>query len=270
MKKTYLLILSLLLVFTVVGCEEDDNLVLIDPPPAAPQGVYSITGDGSVTIAWNGPYEADLDHYVVLRSLDPIDNYTEIGTVEALDNPNLDLIFYTFVDENAVNGVTYFYAVLSVDMGGKESDLSAEPVYDTPRPEGIVSLANSDILPDRAGFIFALGSIVDTSVADISVMTLFGVPHLHVRGNGMTWIQDMGSTVDFFDVTVAPAGGWSSFDEVELIEGHTYAIFIEKAIDTGNYAKVRAVSVTATSAKLEWGYQPVTDNPELKVIVPGI
>ncbi len=269
MKKISILILGILLMFAFVGCDDDDNIVLIDPPPAAPQGVYSITGDGEVLIAWYGPYEADLDHYFVLRSLDPVDNYVKIGEVDAESNPNLDLIDYVYVDDNVVNGQTYYYAVMSVDLGGKESDLSAEPVYDTPRPEGIVTLANADILPGSAGFIFALESIVDMSVADISVVTLFGVPHLHVRANGMTWIQDMGSTIDFFDISVSPLGGWSSFDDLELIAGHTYVIYLEQANQTGNYAKVRARSVTSTSATLEWGYQPVTDNPELKPVVPG-
>ena len=263
MKKLLVTILLLPLMVFLTGCEDDENPVL-DPPPAAPQGVYSLTGDGEVIIAWNGPYEVDLDYYVILRSFDPVNNYVKIDSVDAVSNPDLDLIEYDYTDTDVKNGTTYFYAVMSVDRAGQESDLSAEEVRDTPRPEGIVTLANSDVNPDSAGFIFALEDIVDTAVADISVMTFSGEPHLQVGSNSF-WIQDMGWTSDFFTIGYAPVTGWSKFNELELIAEHTYVIYMQP---TGNFAKVRARSVFATGATLEWGFQTDPGNPELKPVVP--
>ncbi len=71
-----------------VGCSDDEaDVIIADFTPAAPQGVYSITGDGEVDIFWYGPYESDIAEYIVWRSYEPTTNYSEIARVDAVANP---------------------------------------------------------------------------------------------------------------------------------------------------------------------------------------
>ena len=134
MKLKRLIVLPILVILAIAlsGCSDDEILIINEIPPA-PQGVFSITGDNAVFIFWNAPYEVDLAEFFVYRSLDPVINYAVIGTVIADPNPNLDLVLHQFTDITVVNGQTYYYAVASVDDAGQVSALSAENVMDTPR-----------------------------------------------------------------------------------------------------------------------------------------
>ncbi|UCE25453.1 MAG: hypothetical protein JSU74_05245, partial [Candidatus Zixiibacteriota bacterium] len=155
MSKKFLTILIAAASMLFMGCDNDDDVVVIDFAPAAPQGVYSVTGDNAVYVYFNGPYESDIDGYIIWRSLEPVHNYQDIGWVDAVANPNLDLLIYEFVDGSARNGVTYYYAVSSVDDAGQASELSAENVFDTPRPEGRVELFDSSYSMVTSGYNFA-------------------------------------------------------------------------------------------------------------------
>ena len=257
MKTKLLTILIALSALLLIGCEDDD--AILDPPPAAPQGVHSVTGNGEVRVYWNGPYEADLREYVILRSFEEFDNYVEIGRVDALANPDLDLIIYEYVDLNVANGQTYYYAVMTVDRAGQTSDLSAETVWDTPRPEGVVTLVTADLRPDSSGFHFDLQQLVDSSLADV-FLTGFDERFFLTARLATTDIQDLGFTDHIDSVDVSPLDGWSNYFDVEVIAGHTYAIWT----DDNHFAKMRATTVGSTRVIFEWAYQIDEGNPQLK------
>lgn len=252
-------ILSLTMIF--VGCEEKNNVVVIDEVPAAPQNVFSITGDHKIFLYWNGPYEADIDEYIIWRSNDPVDNYVEIGSVNAVSNPNLDLLIYEYVDYSAVNGHTYYYAVSSVDLAGQVSELSAEDVFDTPRPEGDAEMFDSAFAPSNSAFIFSAGSVVPVSslLADVFVDKVAGIFYINAVDD-LTDIQDMGYTSpNFNDISWAPSDGWSENGWLEIIEGHTYVIWTRD----GHFAKIRTYQLNNNSVRFTWAYQTDFDNPEL-------
>ena len=250
-----------------VGCEENDNVivqeVVVDVVPAPPQNVFSVTGDGAVYIYWNGPYEEDIDSYIVLRSFEPTTNYQEIATVNAVPNSNLDLIVYEYVDNSATNGVKYWYAVASVDEAGQVSELSAEDVFDTPRPDGSVELADYLVSPNSAGFGFGVQARVayDSPVADVYVDRVDGIFYLNVVDVD-TDIQDMGYTETFDDVGWAPQVGWSENGWQEIIDGHTYVIWTRD----NHFAKLRVNMINANSVLFEWAYQTVSG--ELELVAP--
>ena len=267
MKKLSVTILVITgLMFGLIGCDNDNDRILVsDPAPEPPQGVFSITGDNEVYIYWNGPYIDDIDGYIVYRSLDPVDNYVAIGTVDAQANPNLDLIVYEFIDGTANNGTTYYYAVTTVDNSGQESFLSAENVFDTPRPEGLVTLTDINVNLSTAGFDFSTAAIMpgDSPNADIFVDVFDGVWYINAI-DVQTDLQDLGFTdADFTTIGWAPTDGWSLLGFSELIAGHTYVIWTRD----DHYAKVRVESVGATAVSLRWAYQTDQGNPELS---PGI
>jgi len=243
-----------------VGCDNNNNPIVVDVVPAAPQGVYSVTGDNAVYIYWNGPYEKDITKYRVYRSLNQTTGYTAIGSRDAASNPNLDLIVYEFIDNTAVNGQTYYYAVASVDAAGHVSELSAESVFDTPRPEGTAVVFDVAIEPSLAGYDLSGRVNVrwDSSDADIYVDRSGGVYYINVA-DAQTDLQDVGFTASFDDVGFAPTDGWSTNGWAELIVGHTYIVWTRDL----NYAKMRVESLNSSSVSFRWAYQTDPNNPEL-------
>ncbi len=266
MKKSLIWILIAIPVIGLIGCSEDNNgFQSVTPEP--PQGVYAMTGDHAVYLYFNGPYQRDISEFIVWRSLQATTGYVQIGSVPAQDNPNLDLIVYEYIDNTAVNGTTYYYAVSSVNSAGESSGLSAEEVYDTPRPEGTVILYPKNTLPALSGFNFAAASVVpDTSIAaDVFVDIYQGTHYLNAR-DVQTDLQDMGYTSNFTDIGYAPDSGWSALGFVELIKGHTYVIWTRDS----HYAKMRVLAINLNgSVSFQWAYQTAGDNRELVApIVP--
>ncbi len=87
-------------------------------PPAAPQGLQAVAGDGTVDLSWIANGESDLAGYDVYRG-------TSSGSHPDKLNAAL-LVAATFSDTTAVNGTTYYYVVTAVDTIGNESDDSNE------------------------------------------------------------------------------------------------------------------------------------------------
>ena len=270
MKTKLTSILLALFALTLIGCDDDDDAILVDsdPVPATPQGVFSVTGDEAVYVYFNGIYERDVDEYLVYRSLNATTGYTAIGAVDAVSNPDLDLIIYEYVDSDVTNGVTYYYAISAVDRAGQVSALSAEDVFDTPRPEGQATIFPMEIDTSLAGFNLATGTVVtlNSAAADVWIDsdTIRDISYLNV-GNDLIDIQDMGFTGSFDDIGWAPTDGWSELGWVEIVVGHTYVIWTEDE----NFAKMRAVSENGSgSITFQWAFQTVVGNPELAPAQP--
>jgi hypothetical protein len=250
----------------VAGCD-DDVVYVEDGPPAVPTGVVTVTGDEWVEVQWNPVREDDVAGYGVYRSRTADGEYDRITTVHGVENT-------THVDENVVNGTTYYYAVDAFDRTGHESALSYEDAFDTPRPAGTgVTLYALQEDPARSGLDWSdypvssfvtWWSAVDT---DLYVQRVDGVLYAKgtVIGGYPNDIQDLGWTESMDDVSWAPGDGWSaSPNGVELIKGHTYVVWTWDSF----YAKFRVVETFSNSGNLsailiDWAYQIDQDNPEL-------
>lgn len=268
------LVLALPLLIAVMGCEEDEDAVY-DPAPQPPQGVYSVTGDDSVFVFWNSPYERDVVEFIVWRSYEEWDNYVEIARVEAIDNPDLDLIYYEpgYIDDSVANGQTYYYAVSSVDVAGQISGLSAESVFDTPRPDGLVTLYDSAVAPGASGFDFSARTVSAASSAATDILVdrdNGGVFYIN-RTKSEVLMQPMGYTYSFDDIGWAPQSGWIANYWTELVEGFTYVIAVKDTHGDWNYAKMRVLALDSNngSVQFQWAYQESANNPELVPPAPG-
>jgi hypothetical protein len=272
-KKTLIIAAVALFGLGVSGCDEDNTIGVVDEPPVAPQGIFSITGDGVVHVIWNGLYDPDVRFYNIYRSFDPITDYERIGQVVAEDSGG-DLVQYRYDDNSVINGDTvYYYAVSAVDFAGQESELSAEEVWDTPRPESIASVTSNDQHEGLfAGFSFQTGRVVADSaeLADIFVDLFDGVYYVNIA-NLETDLQDFGYTepifwnseqLSFDNISMAPDTGWSELGFVEAIEGHTYIV---RTLE-GNFAKLRIRDISGGGViTFDWAYQPDPGNPQLSL-----
>lgn len=255
-------------IFTLLMAGCDDEIVEVNHPPSAPDGVFSITGDGQVTICWNRNPETDIAGYDIYWNDQPTGVFERIGTVGSNQT--------CFVDTDVQNGVTYFYAVAAFDQAGQASELSFEDIFDTPRPEGF-DLVLFDYLgqdSNSSGYDFSTLSGITQSWSVSTTDVYFGspnnIPALFGKGASIgvgVDIQDYGY-IDLEDVDWAPDAGWSPSKQAELIRGHSYVVQIEdKALGLYHYAKVEVVSVNSAFAILNWAYQIDPGNPEL---APGI
>ncbi len=263
MKRLLSIAILITLAGLMVGCNDDDEI--ISPIPAAPQGIYSITGNHAVYLYWNGIYDRSVREYAVWRSFDAQTGYVEIARVDAEPNPDQDLLIYEYVDNAVANGTTYYYAVSAINADGRESELSAEDVFDTPRPEGIITLFPSNVAPELAGFNFETGTAVsDTSpIADIFIDITSDVYYVNVRDT-FTDIMDMGYTSSFDDISYSPSTdlneGWASLPWVELVVGHTYIVWTRD----NHFAKLRPeLTNLSGSVRFQWAWQTDPGNPEL-------
>jgi hypothetical protein len=248
------------------GCNDDDDCVCCPEdhePPAAPRGLYSITGDDQVTLVWLASTESDLAGYRIYWS----DRYDGTYSLIAEVSRCADCYAEEFVDSEAVNGATYFYAVSAFDGAGNEGDLSAEYVWDTPRPDGhaVVANAQREGGPDFAAFDFETRTVVaiDHPAADFFYTFDPFVGGFLVAGSTFagpqeeTAIQDMGYTLDFDEIDVAPYDdqvanpGWSPTGTAEPIVGHTYVLLTP----ANHYAKIRVTALTPEQMSFDWACQ---------------
>ncbi len=246
-----LLILTVILIFT--GCQ----VVVEHGTPEIPTGLTSVTGDYKVTLYWNPVSDPDFMQFNVYRSYDPEGPYTIIGsTVSAF-----------YVDRDVCNGVTYYYAVTSVNYDGDESELSKEDVFDTPRPEGYGAvLWDRMVYPNDAGFDLADECIVPYYSNDANIYlesdSHSGILYL-VCGGQNNDIQDFGFINSLDDIDYAPTEGWSNSGRAEAIDGHGYVIWTSD----NHFAKVRIESMADDHIVLSWAYQIDEGNRELSVKV---
>lgn len=242
----------------LAGCVDDNPTAPRDrTPPAAPRGVFSVTGDGVVTVHWLANTEGDVAGYRVYSS--PCGNepgcpYDPVGATDQT----------SFVVTGLANGVTRHYAVLAVDRAGNESALSYEDVFDTPRPAGFGrTLGDYVDEPAISGWDFsaALRRPFDDAQTDVYFGYSGGTYRMFAAFVD-TDIQDAGFGASLDEVDWAPAGGWSPTGMVELIPEHNYVVW---TFDN-HYAKFRVVSLASGPSRVvfDWAYQTDPGNQELR------
>src|SRR3989338_1142822 len=239
---------------TLAGCR---SLTEVDTTaPAAPRGIRTVSLDDAVYVQWLANTEPDLAAYNIWSSNAYDGQYTLVATTTAT----------SFEDLRPRNGVTVYYALSAFDNEGNESDLSADVVYDTPRPEGSNVLLNNYLTqPSTAGYDFSTYSVglYNDEFTDVFFESVNGRYYLDVFDD--TEIQDMGYTESLDEISVAPVNGWSPSRSVEAIPGHTYEVWTWD----DHYAKVQVTETSAIRVHFDWAYQTAPGNTELRVAKPA-
>jgi hypothetical protein len=253
--------LMLLAAATVLtGCEDETTAPRDLTPPAAPRGLYTVTGDQTVYMGWYANTEPDVAGYRIYEAPCASGSdcpYDRVGST----NGN------AFTIAGLTNGVTRYFAVAAYDYAGNESDLTYETIHDTPRPEGFGAVITDFVTsPTGSGWDFSAARVraFDDPVTDMfygvngSTLEIF-VPDFS------TDIQDAGYANSLDAVDFAPNGGWSPTGSVEVIQGHCYVVWTRD----NNFAKFRVTSIIPQPSgppvvRFDWAYQVAPGNPELK------
>jgi len=299
-------LLGLIALFALSGCEQDDCVTCAASPPVAPTGVYSVSGDGRITVYWNDTpeiYSDDVMGYRIWSRYfqpgdedDPDRVFYLIGDVAVGENYDSAHGQYHYVDADVQNAVDYEYAVSAVTSYG-ESYLSFEFVVDTPLPMSETPLTLFDVEGANvhlSGLDFSLAAehggyddngaagLVDPTATETTAdlrlrFDAAGVPWLETVRDDVH-LQDYGTFVDdnlvldFAGVSWAPEFGWSESGVMELIAGHIYVVEIVNEPESGDihYAKLGVVSISQAtrSARILWAYQLVNGLPELAAPAP--
>jgi hypothetical protein len=261
------LLAPLVLVGLVLAGCSDDTTTRPRVPPAAPRGLFSVTGDGRATLVWLANTESDVTGYRIYQA--PCAGgsscpYQRIGSVAAPAGED----YVQFVVTGLLNGETVFFAVSAVDRDGLESELSWNDVFDTPRPAGTGLVLYNHLNHDYyVGYDFSAFSRTDSP--DLPTDIFYGY---RVDGTGYVYqqifvpdwdtnIQDAGYATSLDAVDFAVTQGWSPSGTVEAVVGHNYVVWTRD----NHFAKFRVVAAGANSVTLDWAYQLDPGNQELAV-----
>ena len=249
-KATWLL--AALLAVGLMSCR-DNTTAPRAVPPAAPRGLYSITGDQSDTLRWLSNTEAGITGYrVYVSTCATTCPYDRVGATTGT----------SFVVTALTNGVTRFFAVSAVDASGNESPLSYETIYDTPRPEGTgAAMVNLRGGSGGTGWDFSamLARPWANPLVDVLYSDTLGFAEIYAA-DASTDIQDAGYATTLNAVDFAPASGWSPTGSVEAIQGHCYVVWTRD----NHFAKFRVTNSPSGSVIFDWAYQTDAGNIELK------
>ena len=252
-------LVAAVVVFLAAGCSDENNVYVDRTPPRAPQGVFTLTGDGQVDIYWLANCESDVEGYRVYWNDAAGGLYEYMATTSSTH----------YTDTDVTNGQTYYYAISAFDRTGNESDLSYGTVSDTPRPEGFNLRLYDFEGPNAAfsGYVFStetrqLYSLVTTPATDIYYGYVSGEYVMFTwnpyPGGPLTDIQD-GGYRQLAELDQAPPGGWAEGGWVTLTEGHSYFVWTRD----NHYAKFYVKHVQPEYVDIDWAYQVDEANPEL-------
>lgn len=265
------LLAPLVLVGLVLAGCGDETTTRPRVPPAAPRGLFSVTGDGTVRLVWMANTETDVVGYRVYQAPCASGSscpYTRIGTVSAPAGEE----YVTYVVTGLPNGETAFFAVSAVDRDGLESELSYNDVFDTPRPAG-TGLVLYNYLDYESDVGYDFSAFQRTDLPGVPTDIFYG--YFVEDGSGYVYqqifvpdydtnIQDAGYATSLDAVDFASTQGWSPSGTVEAVVGHNYVVWTRD----NHFAKFRVVAVGPNSVTLDWAYQLDPGNQELAV-TPG-
>ena len=232
-----------------LGCQAVDQT-----PPEPPTGVTSVTGDGVVFLYWDPSPSPDVEGYLILRNTSEYGTFQEVGYTSHL----------AYADDNVVNGVTYYYAVVAVDHAGNQSTPSEPVIHDTPRPEGTnVMLWSRQQYPHLSGFDFNTASVVSYADARCDFYLEQRNGTLGIVAAGSNLVLDFGPIPNFDVIDEAPLEGWDADGWVPVAPGHGYVFYMSD----NHFAKIWIVEATDEAVVLDWAWQVDPGNRELRL--PG-
>ena len=244
--------MKMLKIILVVGLAFITSCTHTTYPLLPPQDVETITGDNEIILIWSKVSNPHVVSYRIYRSERPYGYFELIDEVSST----------SYVDQDVENGVTYYYALSSVDEYGNESDLTSYPIFDTPRPERynqrVFAYSYSGDTLGFSGYLLSDFSSVERDDGDFYFTYDNGVAKIVCSPS--TYIQDMGETNDLSDINWAPDEGWIE-GSVRAYTGHSYVIWTQD----NHFAEIRIERMTDEYMLFDVAYQTDPGNHELSI-----
>lgn len=247
--------------------------------PGEPRDVYSVTGDGQITVYWSAPRDGDLAAFRILVSQDDADYY-RIAEVPASQRHWVvrGAALPAAVPFDFQNGTTYWFAVESVDDAGNRSALSDGAVTsDTPRPAGrdLRLYDWNGVRRAESGYDFSrspYGYAMDGSSVFADVYYAWeGRPVLYSAHRSVVELQNLGPmAMDDDRAGWLDESRWQAAAAVEVRPGDVILVKVYEETRPGNdvepfnVAKVRVVNAGPDAVLLDWAYQIQPNSRELK------
>ena len=278
------LALAALIGACIAGCADEGTTVVEPADLNPPLGLWSVTGDGEVDLAWyTSNYESDLDGYIVYLYEGKYSNLNSQSSVPAVFDSLGDVSVSapsggvrSVTVSGLTNGQNYSFLVVAAKDDWSKISYTSNIVIDTPRPD-VISLAlndqNRDIGDCALKFTLFSPYIEVVDETDPAAAVMFesfnagaGKRSGLVGVAGRAQVQDLGFMTDWDMADEAPTEGYPASDfSVTAIAHHVYAV----KTAAGHYAKiyVQGISgdaVTNTDVATVWvAYQTDPNNPEL-------
>ncbi|MDP2209753.1 MAG: right-handed parallel beta-helix repeat-containing protein [Bacteroidota bacterium] len=159
---------------------------ILDTPPTSPSHLTAIAGRGLVTINWQPSSSSGIMYYKLFRGVHP-------GVYNLSWNIAASNLFLKYTDSTVTYGISYYYAIKSVDSSFRESNFSPQ-VFATPLSVKIYASANAFAV-GRGTFDYPY-STINEAMADAlpmdTVIVLPGIyyenirikPHVYLKGSG--------------------------------------------------------------------------------------
>jgi hypothetical protein len=268
----------------VVGCADEGTTVVEPADLNPPLGLWSVTGDGEVDLAWyTSNYESDLDGYIVYLYEGEYWNLNSQSAVPAVFDSLGDVSVSApsggvrnVTVSGLTNGQKYSFLVVAAKDDWSKISYTSNIVIDTPRPD-VVSLAlnnqNHGIGDCALKFLLSSPYIEVVDDTDPGAAVMFesfnagaGKRSGLVGVAGRAQVQDLGFMSDWDLADKAPTDGYPASDfSVTAIAHHVYAV----KTSGGHYAKIYVQSISGdpvanTDVATVWvAYQTDPNNPEL-------
>lgn len=245
MMKGYKIPIILMLVI-LAGCKRTYYSLL------PPDDVESISGDNEILLMWSHVDNPNVVFYRIYRNDKPY------GYFQLLDEIDSN----SYIDRAVENGITYYYAVSSVDINGNESELTSYPIFDTPRPERynqrVFAYSYSQDTIGYSGYLLSEFASVEKEEGDFYFTYENNVPKIICSPSA--YIQDLGETESLYDINWAPESDWTQ-SEVRVTPRHSYVIW---TVDN-HFAHVRITDLTTEYMLFDVAYQTDPGNHELSL-----
>ena len=293
MKRTFLVVLMVLLFLGIQGCEKKTTETVPAETLSPPLGLKSITGNGQITLLWyTSNYESDLDGYEIykvdsLYSEDtaPEEVPSEFEKVASLPKSSPCNTIQSTTVYDLANGITYSFLVVAAKDNWAKISQPSNIINDTPRRETIESVHDtliwaSSIKIWECGYELSTFSVTDMTGINTSdystpsdtgdfICELIDFPggmgeRLWLAGTNNGGIMDLGYMQDWNDADIAPQAGYAQTGySLTAIPGHVYAI---KTGDN-HYGKIQIsqVNIGARWLSFKACYQGQKDNRQYKI-----
>ena len=233
-------------------------------PPSAPQGLEANSGDKKVYLQWNTNPENDLKGYKIYRSQSSGFEPHSSNYISFVEKPDT-----TYLDQQVMNAVTYFYAVSAIDSSGNESNFSLEA---SATPNAILEPQNILLSIDYLDF----GQVVIDSVKNkILLVKNTGEASLVIKD--INWFSPVfmvsdtsraiqGSDSIKFEVTFSPKQEMTYTDTLQIISNDPDEP-VTKVTLTGSGTYIPKPDIFLSTTSHHFGDVNIGDSREWELLI---